>query len=134
VEQRWHALKQSWFGEYCWPLTRDTYVKWSDHPEDWRPINHSCDPNTWLEGLDLVARRNIAPDEALTLEYATFCGPTMKSIQPCRCGTSACRGAIHGTDHLLPQIRERYADHVSDYVRAAWRRAGVPARSSAVST
>jgi hypothetical protein len=28
---------------------------------------------------------------------------------------------ILGSDHLLPQLRHRYGDHVSDFVRGIWR-------------
>jgi hypothetical protein len=85
-------------------VTNNLNVMWSDDPEDWRPINHACDPNTWLDGLDLVARRDIRPGEELTVDYATFCGPTMSAFA-CHCGSSDCRRVILGTDHLLPLIR-----------------------------
>ena len=97
----------------------DLHVLWSADPEDWRPINHSCDPNTWLDGLDVVARRPIAAGEELTMDYATFCGPAMQSFA-CACGAAGCRGVVTGQDHLLPEIRERYGEHVSEFVRRAW--------------
>jgi len=28
-------------------------------PEKWEPINHSCDPNTWLVGLNTYARYSV---------------------------------------------------------------------------
>ena len=40
---------QAWFRRYAWPLTDEVHALWSDDPEQWRPINHSCDPNTWLQ-------------------------------------------------------------------------------------
>lgn len=34
--------------------------------------NHSCDPNLWWEGgFELIARRDIAPGEELTSDYAS---------------------------------------------------------------
>jgi hypothetical protein len=51
---------------------------WSDKPTDWKPLNHGCDPNTWLVGLNQVAKRDIKRGEALSIEYATFCGLNMK--------------------------------------------------------
>ena len=119
VERHWRGLQRQWFEPYAWPITADLHIAWSENPDDWRPINHSCDPNAWLEGLDLVARRDIAPGEELTVEYATFCGPAMAPFE-CRCGAPECRRVILGSDHLLPAIRERYGDHVSEFVRAAW--------------
>lgn len=43
-----------------------TWVTWSEDPNEWLPINHCCDPNTWLEGLDLVARRDIRKGEQVS--------------------------------------------------------------------
>jgi D-alanine-D-alanine ligase-like ATP-grasp enzyme len=120
VEQRWRGRRRQMFDSYAWPLAGDIHVTWSDNPDDWRPINHSCDPNSWLEGLDLVARRNIAAGEEITIDYATYCGPAMAPFE-CVCCAPDCRGVILGTDHLLPLIHERYGDHVSEFVRSAWR-------------
>ena len=120
VERQWKGLYQQWFQQYAWPLSSDIYVTWSDNPEEWRPINHACDPNTWLDGLDLVARREVAAGEELTVDYATFSGPMMSPFE-CQCGSPHCRKIIAGSDHLLPEIRERYGNHVSDFVRTAWQ-------------
>jgi D-alanine-D-alanine ligase len=88
---------------------------WSDDPEQWKPLNHSCDPNTWLTGLDLVARRTIQPGEQITIDYATFCNETMAAFT-CTCGAPNCRQVVRGDDHRQPFI-EQYGVHVSDYVR-----------------
>jgi D-alanine-D-alanine ligase len=119
VEREWRGLRRMWFDQYAWPVTAGLHVMWSDNPDDWRPVNHSCDPNTWLDGLDLVVRRDIMPGEELTVDYATFCGPAMSPFE-CRCGASDCRQAILGSDHLLPRLHQKYGDHVSDFVRGIW--------------
>ncbi len=115
VETTWDEPHRSWFRRYAWPLTDDIWVTWASDPEEWRPINHSCDPSAWLEGLDVVARRDIAEGEEITLDYATFCNELMPPFE-CRCGTAACRGVIRGDDFLQDFVA-RYGDHVSDYVR-----------------
>ncbi len=120
VDREWRGLQRTWFDQYAWPLTADLHAIWSANPEDWRPINHSCDPNTWLEGLNLAARRDIAEGEELTVEYATFCGPSMAPFE-CQCGAAECRGTVRGADYLLPEIRRRYEGHASDFVRSAWQ-------------
>lgn len=120
VERRFSAIEKRWFARYAWPLTDDLFAMWSDRAEDWKPLNHSCDPNAWLEGLDLVARRDIRVNESITVDYATFCGPTMRPFQ-CDCGTALCRGTVHPDDHLAAWVTDRYGDHVSDYVRRARR-------------
>lgn len=48
---------RSWFDAYAYPVSPEVYVTWSDDPREWLPINHACDPNTWLDGLNLVAKR-----------------------------------------------------------------------------
>lgn len=116
VERRWDELHRRWFRQYAWPMTDEVHAIWSADPGEWKPINHGCDPNCWLEGLDLVARRPIAEGEELTTDYATFCGPLMEPFD-CACGSPLCRRVIKGTDCLLPLVAERYGDHVSDYVR-----------------
>lgn len=41
------------FDQYAWPLGEDCYAIWDLEPSKWRPINHSCDPNTWMQGLEV---------------------------------------------------------------------------------
>lgn len=114
--QHWHGQKKQWFHQYAYPLTDEVYVMWSDDPEQWKPLNHSCDPNTWLAGLDLVARRTIQPGEQITIDYATFCNESMEAFA-CTCGAPDCRGIIRGDDHRQAFIA-KYGSHVSDYVRS----------------
>lgn len=59
-------------------------------------INHSCDPNCEFDfdgdGVAVVASRDIAPGEELTLDYAyDASGPR----EVCACGAAACRGTIN---------------------------------------
>lgn len=119
VRQNWNAEQRRWFSEYAYPLTDETFVSWSQDPEHWKPINHSCDPNSWLEGLNLVARRQIRAGEEITIDYGTFYNELMAEFA-CSCGARECRRTIRGTDYTGPFI-ERYGDHVSDYVRTRRR-------------
>ncbi len=115
VENRWSGRMKSWFGAYVYPLTDEIWVMWSPDPMEWKPLNHSCDPNCWLDGLDLAARRPIAAGEEITIDYATFCNEAMSDF-PCSCGSPQCRGIIRGTDHLTDAVAP-YGDHLSDYVK-----------------
>ena len=115
VDGSWDEPRAGWFARYAWPLTDEVWVTWDPDPERWKPINHSCDPSAWLEGLDVVARRDLAPGEEITLDYATFYNELMPSFE-CGCGADRCRGTIRGDDYLQPFVEE-YGDHVSDYVR-----------------
>lgn len=116
VEDRWEGIRRRWFADYAYPLCDEVHVLWSQDPEDWRPLNHSCDPNSWLQGLDLVARRPIARGEEIRIDYATFCGPQMNGFV-CDCGAADCRGVVTSVDHLLPELEQRYGSHLSAYVR-----------------
>ena len=115
AQSTWTGTKRSWFDSYAWPLSDEVWVMWSRDPEAWQPINHSCDPNLWLVGLDAVTRRPVEPGEALTLDYATFCGPGMAAFD-CRCGAASCRGRVTAEDLRDPALAARYGSHVSAYV------------------
>lgn len=115
VEKGWGARERDWFDRYAWPLTDEIWAVWSEDPDEWRPINHSCEPAAWVEGLDVVARRAVEAGEEITLDYATFSNERMPSFE-CRCGASNCRRTIRGEDYLTDVV-SRYGDHVSDYVR-----------------
>jgi len=74
VESTWKdPLKRKWFEQYAYPVTDTIWAIWSDNPNDWLQINHSCDPNSWLDGLNLVARKVIRKGQQVTMDYATFC-------------------------------------------------------------
>jgi D-alanine-D-alanine ligase-like ATP-grasp enzyme len=124
--ETWNGQMREWFSRYAWPIGEDVFAIWADDPMDWRPIDHACEPNAWLHGLDLVARRPIARGESITCDYGTFCGELMAPFA-CNCGASECRGMIQGSDHLLERM-DVYGDHVSPWVAArrralAWSRA-----------
>ncbi len=119
----WREPNASWFDRYAWPLTDEVYVTWEQDPEAWKPINHSCEPTAWLEGLDLVARHELEPGQEITVDYATFCNEIMPSFE-CGCGVPECRGTIRGDDHLREFVA-RYEGHVSDYVARKRRELGL---------
>jgi SET domain-containing protein len=73
--------------------------------------NHSCDPNIWhADAFTLVARRDIADDEEITLDYATQADNAEMSFD-CACGSEVCRGVVTGADWRRPELRERYGEH-----------------------
>src|SRR5262249_45285310 len=77
VERTWPPAERAVFDRYAYPLGPDVYVMWDKDPATWAPQNHSCAPNTAFVGLNVVALRDIAPDEELTIDYATFCDARM---------------------------------------------------------
>jgi hypothetical protein len=79
-------------------------------------INHSCDPNTGLEGqIALVALQRILPGEEVTIDYAMCDGSPYDEFD-CACGSPICRGRVTGDDWRNPVLWERYAGHFSPYL------------------
>jgi len=98
VERTWSQAEQDILYRYAYPIGNDVYVMWDKNPAAWAPQNHSCDPNTAFVGLNVVARRDVAPGEELTIDYATFCDVRMVPFD-CQCGSPHCRGRIVGRAH-----------------------------------
>lgn len=96
VEQRWSPADQAVFRHYAYPLSDEVYVLWDEDASRWAPQNHSCAPNTAYVGLDVVATREIAPGEELTLDYGDLLDEGSEPFM-CRCGAPGCRGLIRGT-------------------------------------
>ena len=99
VCRHWPADRREVLGRYGVPVSRQVFVIWSEDPEEWAPQNHSCDPNTAYAGLNVVALRDIAPGEELTLDYAELCDGDMVPFQ-CVCGSVNCRGEVRGRRQL----------------------------------
>ncbi|MBI3791512.1 MAG: SET domain-containing protein-lysine N-methyltransferase [Gemmatimonadetes bacterium] len=106
VESTWSADEQETFRHYAYPLSDEVFILWDANPSEWAPQNHSCDPNTVLLGLDVVARRDIAKGAELTLDFADFLSETSATFQ-CNCGAATCRGTVGGTPGNSVTARER---------------------------
>jgi D-alanine-D-alanine ligase len=117
AERHWSEEEREGLYRYGYQLSDDLFAFWSENPNEWAPINHSCDPSCWFDGLDVVARRDIACGEELTLDYATLYAFSMPEF-PCQCQSRSCRKVVRGSDFLLPEIGERYGEHLSLYIRA----------------
>ncbi|MEO6838177.1 MAG: SET domain-containing protein-lysine N-methyltransferase, partial [Ginsengibacter sp.] len=83
------------FRKYAWPVGNDIYVLWDEDPTGWAPQNHSCEPNTEYEGLNVRATKSIKKGEELTLDYTTFLNEEMESFI-CNCGAPNCKKIIQG--------------------------------------
>jgi D-alanine-D-alanine ligase len=112
------------FASYCWPVADDLFAMWSPDSDEWKPINHSCDPNAWNQGLNVVARRDILAGEEICMDYAAFTGyfPEMKSFD-CSCKSSECRRVITGLDILKPEVALKYRGHMTSYMEQKAREA-----------
>jgi SET domain-containing protein len=83
-------------------------------------LNHSCDSNLWMrDEVTLVARREIASGEEITVDYALFTTqPDWKLEIACNCGSPFCRHEITGNDWQLPDPQARYKGHFSPFINA----------------
>ena len=81
-------------------------------------INHSCNPNIWMQDVfTLTARRDIPRGTELCLDYATLGGQSDKPADwACRCGEPDCRGRITGADWKKAELRIRYAGHFTPWL------------------
>lgn len=79
------------------------------HQDGIGALNHSCDPNLgWASDATLVAVRDLAEGDELTIDYATrITDPDF--VMMCHCETYRCRQVIEGTDWRIPQLQKRYA-------------------------
>lgn len=73
-----------------------------------RFINHSCDPNCWVDIVDqriwIIALRDIAEGEELTFDYG-FDVEHWKE-HPCRCGSEYCVGYIVSQEQW-PKLKKK---------------------------
>lgn len=95
VDKNWSDDEKEVFRKYAYPISKEVFLLWDSDPTKWAPQNHSCDPNTAYNGLNVVALRPISSGEELTLDYATFLDKNMQPFH-CLCGAANCRGLIIG--------------------------------------
>ena len=78
-------------------------------------INHSCDPNMWMQdAFTLIARRDIQTGEEITADYALFeADPNFVSKWKCSCRSPLCSERVTGEDWRLRELQERYRGHLS---------------------
>jgi D-alanine-D-alanine ligase len=93
IQSHWTGAEREAFLRYAYRLTPEVFVLRNANPATWLSQNHSCDPNTAYQGLDLVATRDVEAGEELTLDFASFRGENMMGFE-CQCGSSNCRGSI----------------------------------------
>ncbi len=105
VERYWNVKEKETFRKYAYPLSKEVFLLWDNNPSGWAPQNHSCEPNTTYEGLNVVALRNITKGEELTLNYATFLDENMEPFY-CQCGSVNCCGLVTGIPNNSVTERE----------------------------
>jgi len=96
--------------------------KWRDSKGVARYINHSCDPNCGIRGLNkVVAMRTIEPGEEITWDYEMTEASDWWMLK-CKCGSLNCRRVI-GNFHNMPRsVRRRYRGYISTWLIRPRRR------------
>ncbi len=84
-------------------------------------LNHSCDPNGWLiDEVTLVARRDIAASEEITLDQGTWNFDDAEYTwdeMDCGCGAAECRKKLTEKDWMMHSVQERYRGHFHPIVQ-----------------
>jgi SET domain-containing protein len=85
-------------------------------------LNHSCEANTWLTGeTTLVARRDIAAGEEITLDQGTWNfdeADYADAGRACTCNAVSCRGVLTHDDWRRTDVQARYLGHFHPLVQA----------------
>jgi hypothetical protein len=106
VGANWNEEQKLNFRRYAYALSEEVFVLWDEDPAEWAPQNHSCDANTGLDGLNVIALTDIAVNEELTLDYSQFLDENMEPFE-CKCGSPECRGTIKGVLNNSVNSREQ---------------------------
>lgn len=83
-------------------------------------LNHSCEPNAMRSGVKVLAWRDIAAGEEITIDYRlnAFDGDSW----PCLCGAVSCTGTVVGSFFALPQEKQlAYMPYAPAFIRRDWR-------------
>lgn len=102
-----------------WPID-DDYVLGAKSDEDYDGIklfiNHSCNPNCGLMGLNVgVAMRDIEVGEEITFDYAMLDNEDYSF--ECCCGSGNCRHRITGYDWKKKELQKKYRGYFVDYLQ-----------------
>ncbi len=108
VEKHWTSEQMDEFRQYAYPISDEVYILWDHKPQNWAPQNHSCNPNTIYDGLNLIALSDINTDEELTLDYADLLDDNIQSFV-CACGHPDCRKVVSGSTENSITQREKHS-------------------------
>lgn len=121
--KKWPTKKRDLFLRYSFQGDDSFYYSGilnfkSEEPiDDSFYMNHSCEPNCWHEGAQIVARRNIKKGEELTIDYGTIMAPNgLENDFACYCGSRECRKFITKKDCKNVGIVKKYKGHFPPFI------------------
>jgi hypothetical protein len=82
----------------------------------WRFLNHSCEPNAYIRGLELMALEDVPEGGEITFDYNTT-EWDMAVPFACLCGTPSCVGAVRGYRHLDEARRAHLLPWLAEHLR-----------------
>ena len=102
------------------------------HPERyaWRFLNHSCAPNGWIRGRELIALAPVRAGEELTFDYNTT-EYAMACPFDCWCAARPERHRVQGYKYLDAAGRAALDTYLAPHLRAEREERGAPQRSGA---
>ena len=82
-------------------------------------LNHSCEPNTWIDVLEMCVRalRDIEEGEELTFNYLATEYEMYNSFH-CDCGSARCFGTIRGFKYLTHEQQLALKSYLAPYLKA----------------
>lgn len=105
--------------DYHLQIGEDLYLGASGGADDY--VNHSCMPNAGFNnGLVLMARRDISPEEEITWDYSSAIDEEGFAGFRCSCGSAACRGTVHSFRHLDAAAQEQLRPWLLPYLRVKY--------------
>jgi len=105
--------------DYHLQIDEDLYLGASGDADDY--VNHSCTPNAgFCDGLILIARRDIQPDEEITWDYSSAIDEADFAGFACRCGAAGCRHQVRSFRHLDRATQEQLRPWLLPYLRAKY--------------
>jgi len=110
------AMKALEEGRFTMQWDEDVFsVEITEEDETPFLINHSCDPNAWMnDAYTITARRVIQAGEEITADYAMWDGDaSYNSSWDCQCKATQCRKKITGKDWQDPHLQKLYQGHFS---------------------
>jgi hypothetical protein len=88
------------------PVSSTHAIVSENHLENYKFFRPSDDPNCWLDGLALTARRYIAMGEELSFDYSTLYGSEWTNLFTRDCSSTNWK-----------HISLKYCGHVSEFVK-----------------
>ncbi|MFQ5621126.1 MAG: SET domain-containing protein [Candidatus Nanoarchaeia archaeon] len=70
-------------------------------------LNHSCNPNAGVLGLELIALRSIKKDSEVRFDYSTMMHESYWTMD-CRCESEHCRGVVEDFMKLPKDLQMGY--------------------------